>query len=256
MYGYHQTLILFGKEYEIPYFLDVLFAVITITGIYLPMYSINYLGSSVRYVNPLTIIEKSNLTTFSSLCFGWLMIILPLLILLSTILRLPDPSRKVISYSSFVIGTFCTIITFLYLKNKFDYHYHGDVTISLREGFYFYIIGLFCTMAIPLVQREKLSTLDFVEGFKQFRERILSILGNLVPKSCPYCGEKNGRHKNFCNQCGSYLPFSDKIKCQKCERVTTGDLDYCPTCGYKFPPDTPIYEELYIDNKKDPFRFR
>lgn len=253
MWGYRQKINLGGKVFEVPYYLDTLIAMVGMCSVYLPMFNVEHLGYSVRLISPISIIQGASIYSFSALCFGWLMVIVHIIALFSALLKLADPIRKVIAFYTSLTGIMCTLLTYFYIVEKYNIYYSGEAVIGLREGSFLYV-GSFClTMSILLLQGATLNVNDIVVGFKQLKERLSDILGNMVKRACPYCGEKNIRHKNFCCQCGEYLPFTDKIKCPICYMVCTGDLDFCPTCGFIYPPDTPIIDYLYVEDLRVPW---
>ncbi len=54
---------------------------------------------------------------------------------------------------------------------------------------------------------------------------------NLLPITCPSCGNKNREGSSFCSFCGKQLP--EKSLCKHCDSVLEEGINTCPSCGEK-----------------------
>lgn len=58
------------------------------------------------------------------------------------------------------------------------------------------------------------------------------IVGAIVSRSCPFCGEEAKPTDEYCRSCGKILDGS-KLTCPECNEIADPDDNFCHKCGHK-----------------------
>lgn len=218
------------EKKELPKNIDVIAAAVATVAVFFPFFSISVFGYSVASISGISLLSGADLGSVPLMLFGLLVVGTPILVLVSCLVDILKPFKKVFSIVFPVVSLVLIIVTYMYVSNEFGAY--GDLNFGL--GFWLYVVGCAGCIAIPFIQGEKIDVNEVKSAFVKSSAKIVDLSGELFSTVCPTCGTKNGKNKNFCMSCGKELPKT-KVPCTKCNEQVAVGAAFCPKCGEKMP---------------------
>ncbi len=227
--------------------------------------------------------DSTSLSGFTSLGQSWLGIILIAISVFIFLLPLFNGKKEYLKMVYIVFPIISIVVMILWSvllkgagsESYSDSYSSASTSIKYLLGFWAALVCNIAIVAVTLVKdfnvksgedlKNVIKSADvqaFTEQMSNMAKDVGSNLGNnlgIAFVTCPQCGNRVTRGKNFCVKCGAKIEVSapkekerSKYRCSQCKKTVSAGIKFCPDCGGAVIEEKPVVHECSQCGKELP----